>query len=124
MARKRPALCRFQPAVRMSVSVCRTLYLTSLAFNTTTQIVLELATPPQGSIDDDDGLALCFMGANYDLRSSAALVNATTSGGDQFTIDDSPAPVSVDLIEYTSMWDILQNDTFYQDPEALRYACF
>lgn len=106
----------------MSVLLCRTLYLTSLAFNTTTQIALELATPPQHSSEDDDGLALCFMGANYDLRSSIALVNATTSDGDQFTIDDSPAPVSVDLIEYTSLWNILQNDTFYQDSESLRHA--
>lgn len=102
----------------MSVSVCRTLYLTSLAFNTTTQISLELATPPQGS--EDDGLVVCFMGANYKLNSSTVAVNATF-GGDQFSIDaDRPTPVTIDSIEYTNFWNILQNDTFYQDPELLR----
>ena len=99
--------------------MCRTLYLTSLAFNTTTQIALELATGPQGS--DDDGLAFCFMGANYNLASSPVLVNAATSGADQFTIDATATPVTIGTVEYTSLWNILRNDTFYQDSEALRY---
>lgn len=59
------------------------------------------------------------MGANYELNSSTVSVNATI-GGDQFNLDDSLTPVSIDIVEYTSFWDILQNDTFYQDPELLR----
>jgi hypothetical protein len=102
----------------MSVLVCRTLYLTSIAFNTTSQISLELSTPPLGS--SDDGLAVCFMGANYELNpSTVSLVNAT-AGGDQFSIAVNPKAVSIDSIEYTSFWDIVKNDTFYQDPESLR----
>jgi hypothetical protein len=101
----------------MSGLVCRTLLWTSVAFNTTTQISLELATPPRGS--NDDGLAVCFMGSNYELKSSTA-VNSSIGSGDQFNIDENSTPVSIGSIEYTSFWELLRNDTFFQDTELLR----
>jgi hypothetical protein len=102
--------------INMSVPTCRLLYFTSLAFNQTTDVVLELSTPPKGA--HDDGVAFCFMGANYILSNSTATANVTV-GGNQFDTSFLRR-ARIDVLEFASFWEIMANDTTFQDLTLLR----
>ena len=79
------------------------------------QISVELSTPGVGV---DTGLAVCFMGADYNLMDGGASVRLS-SGGHQFDAQ-SETPPSDTEINVVTFSTLLQQDQTFTSYENLR----
>eukprot|EP00892_Ulva_mutabilis_P007703 jgi/Ulvmu1/5304/UM022_0098.1 len=99
----------------MSGTLCQTLYMTSLALGSVSQVDVDISTPGIGS---DNGMAICFMGAHYNLTDPVASVQHAL-GGHQFDMDSEVPLRSVDssVVTFASL---LQQDQTFTSHENLR----
>lgn len=94
----------------MSGTICQVLHMTSLALGSVTNVSLELSTSGVGV---DNGMAICFMGANYNLTEPVASLTSS-AGGDQFD-SQSEAQLTVDTSVVTFSSLLQQDNTFTSD---------
>lgn len=101
----------------MSGTICQVLYTTSLALGSVTNVSLELST---SGVHTDNGLAICFMGANYNLSDPAATLSFS-SGGDQFDVQSETTlgAVEANVMTFSSL---LQQDNTFTSDQQFGYA--